>query len=137
MNITKKKVFWSSLGGVLLGFLITGTTMLTFWCGEGNYACWNKFEFPGHALLIFLPVFLFSVGTYFLREEVFRAWLRFAYWWIPLSLVMIYLAAGSGGGGWGIPNIYDQETFAVIFSGLFALISLILIAIKSLLLRRK
>lgn len=66
----------------------------------------------------------------FVREEVFRAWIRFAYWWIPLSVIVIFLAAGSGGGSWGIPNIFDQETVSFILSGLFALISLLIILWK-------
>ncbi|OGG61575.1 hypothetical protein A3I46_03515 [Candidatus Kaiserbacteria bacterium RIFCSPLOWO2_02_FULL_54_13] len=75
--------------------------------------------------LLFVSFFLFLV-----REGVFRAWLRFAYWWIPVSLVFIYLAGGWSGGGFGIPNVLDQEFVAVIFSGLFAIISLLIIVWK-------
>lgn len=133
--MTKKKVFWISLVGVAV-FFIAGYA-IPLLCGEYSYICQDRLETFFPSLLLFFPVFLFSLITYFVREEVFRAWLRFAYWWIPLSLVMIYLAAGNSGGGFGMPNILDQEFVALIFSGLFALISLILISIKSFLLRRK
>jgi len=135
MRITKKIVFWISLVGVAV-FFIAGYA-IPLLCGVYSYICQDRLETFFPFLLLFFPIFLFSLITYFLREEVFRAWLRFTYWWLPLSFVMIYLAAGSSGGSFGIPNVLDQETVAFIFSALFALISLILIAIKSLLLYRK
>jgi len=128
--MNKKTVLAISLVGTVVGFLITGLTMLKFWCGPNGYACWDRLEFVGNLLLIFLPAFVFSIITYFLREEVFRAWLRFAYWWIPVSLVFIYLAGGWSGGGFGIPAVLDQEFVSLILSGLFVLISLLLIAYK-------
>ena len=128
--MNKKTVLAISLVGTVVGFLITGLTMLKFWCGPNGYACWDRLEFVGNLLLIFLPAFVFSIITYFLREEVFRAWLRFAYWWIPVSLVFIYLAGGWSGGGFGIPAVLDQEFVSLILSGLFLLISLLLIAYK-------
>ena len=128
--MTKKKILFVSLIGTILGFLITGLPMLTFWCGAGNYTCWDRLEFVGNLLLIFLPLFLFSLITYKMRDEVFRTWLRFAYVWIPVSLVFIYLAGGWSGGGFGIPNVLDQESVSIIFAGLFALISLLLIVWK-------
>lgn len=104
--------------------------MLRFWCGPSNYECWDRLEFAGNLILIFLPILIISLITYLLREEVFRAWLKFAYWWIPVSLAFIYLAGGSSGGGFGMPNVFDQEFVSIIFSGLFFIISLILIIWK-------
>lgn len=135
--MTKVKAVWIGVVGSAVGFLITGSTMLTFWCGVGNYSCWKYFDFPGTVSWLFIPILFLSLITYFLQEEVFRAWLHFAYWWIPLSLVMIYLAAGTSGGGFGMPNVFDQEFVSMIFASLFAIISLILILTKSLLLRGK
>ena len=77
-----------------------------------------------------LPLLILSLITYKMRDEVYRAWLRFAYWWIPVSLVFIYLAGGWSGGGFGIPNVLDQESVSIIFASLFVLISLLLIAWK-------
>ncbi|MBI5003526.1 hypothetical protein HZC00_00315 [Candidatus Kaiserbacteria bacterium] len=64
-----------------------------------------------------------------MREEVFRAWLRFAYWWVPLSIVLTLITPG-GSGGFGIPNVIDQETVAFVFASLFSIISLIIIIRK-------
>ena len=133
---TKKKLLWVSLVLTVMGFLTTGLTMLKFWCGEGNYVCWDKFDFFGNLTLIFLPVFILSLITFWMREEVFRAWLRFAYWWIPLTILLVLMTKDRSG-GFGIPDIVTRESISMIFSTLFLLISLILITYKSFSLRKK
>ena len=126
--MTKKTVFWTSLGMVAVFFIAGyGIPLL---CGEYNYTCQDRFEVLFPVLLMFFPTFVFSLITYKMREEVFRAWLRFAYWWIPVSLVFIYLAGGWSGGGFGIPAVLDQEFVAIILASLFAIISLLIIAYK-------
>ncbi len=42
--------------------------------------------------LISIPLFLFSLITYFLPERFFITWLKFARVWIPLSMLGILLA---------------------------------------------
>jgi hypothetical protein len=64
-----------------------------------------------------------------MREEVFRSWLHFAYWWVPLSIILT-LITPDGSGGWGIPNLISPEIVAITFSSLFAIISLIIIIWK-------
>ena len=138
--MTKKKVFWGSLIGVIvyLILVIFWQSLHTFCFTEGHcWKLWNVFKSIAD-LLHFLPIiFLLSLITYFLREEIFRAWLHFAYFWIPISLFFVYLASGSSGGGFGIPNVFDQESVSIIFSGLFAVISLVIIIIKSLFFKKK
>lgn len=82
--------------------------------------------------LFFFSVALlaFSIITYKMREEVFRAWIHFAYWWIPISLVFIYLAGGWSGGGFGMPNVLDQEFVSIIFSAIFVIVSILIIIWK-------
>lgn len=130
----KRTAFYISLGMVTI-FFASGY-VIPFLCGQYDYTCQDKFEVLFPAILIFLPTLLFSIITYKMREEVFRAWLHFAYWWIPISLVFIYLAGGWSGGGFGIPNVLDQEFVSIIFSALFVIISLIIIAYKHLATRR-
>jgi len=102
---------------------------------------WDKVEWcEPIAFGLLAPLILlvpFSLLTYKMREEVFRAWLHFAYWWIPLSIVLTLLASGGSGGGFGIPNVFDQEFVAFVFSVLFAIISLVIILWKYLATRKK
>ena len=74
----------------------------------------------------------FSTILLFLHESVFRSWFKFARIYIPLALIFIFLSALSpGGGSWGVSNNFDGEAATWFFSGLFLLISLILIFYKS------
>ena len=128
--MTKKTVFLTSLVGTLVAYVLTDPLRFGF-CrniytfGE-SVGCLDELV-PMFGLVIGLfavTLLILSAVTYFLKEGVFRAWVRFAYWWIPVSLVFIYLAGGWSGGGFGIPNVLDQESVAIIFSGLFVIISL-------------
>lgn len=84
-------------------------------------------------LLIFIPLFLFSLITYKMRDEVYRTWLRFAYVWIPLSMGLIFLAPEYST-DWMYP--VEKGSVAFLTSLLFVIISLILIIWKSITVRR-
>ena len=131
MKMNKNTVVLISVTGTILGLLLSPSNLYKY-CFQGGHCLWlwNIAEATNPFFFLFPGLLLFSLITYFLREEVFRAWLRFAYVWIPLSLVVIYLSAGWTGGGFGIPNVLDQETVAIIFSGLFVIISLFIILIS-------
>ncbi len=134
--MTKKTVFLTGLIGIIVAYVLTNPLKFGF-CRDtytfgGSVGCLDKLP-PMLGLIIGLfavALFIFSLITYKMRNEVYRAWLRFAYWWIPISLIFIYLAGGWSGGGFGIPNVLDQESVSIIFSGLFFIISLILIVWK-------
>lgn len=74
-------------------------------------------------------ILIFSLLTYKMHERVFRTWLRFAYWWVPLSIILT-LITPDGSGGWGIPSVIDRGFVAFIFAALFTIISLIIIVWK-------
>jgi len=141
--MTKKKVFWISLIGTAIAYVLTnpvtfGLCQKTYYFGDSIRCSDTLLPMIGQVLGLFaLGLLLFSIVTYFLREEVFRAWLKFAYVWIPVSMVLIYLAGGSSGGGFGIPNVLDQEFVSLILASLFVLLSLVIIIVKSILLRGK
>ena len=135
--MNKKTVLWISLFGTIIAFGLSSSYFYDFCFRQGRcWHLWNTTELVGAYFILFPLILFFSLITYFLREEVFRAWLRFAYVWMPLSLVVIYLSAGWTGGGFGIPNVLDQETVAIIFSGLFVIISLLLVIWKHFTFRR-
>ena len=124
---------------IFFSLLIAGTTIIE--CKDSTDRCWNIIQYVGPDLeegivlsLVFFPapIFLLSIIFLFLREEVFRSWFKFARIYIPLALIFIFLSAWSpGGGSWGVSNNFDGEAATWFFSGLFLLISLILIFYKS------
>jgi hypothetical protein len=78
--------------------------------------------------IFILPMFIFSLITYFLREEVFRAWFRFTYWWIPLSFIIVLFSSSRQPAN--IVGISDQAIFGVLTLGLYVLVSLSIVVLK-------
>ena len=123
--LTKRNVLIGS--GILAGiFSISLISIFYGLCGEFSRDCKNIFGVFGQFLFPFPPLFLFSLITYKMREEVYQAWFRFARWWIPLSVILI-LITPSESGTWAVPSLLDKGMTAFLFSALFALISPLII----------
>jgi len=127
-----KKIILQSSGIITLGLLtisIFGTYKI---CNDGENCINILHSFFIHFLPI-IPLFLLSLITYRMRDEVYRAWLRFAYVWIPLSMLLILLAPEYSS-DWMYPVV--KGTVAFFSSLLFIIISLALIAWKHFATRR-
>lgn len=108
----------------------------------GTYAMCNQDSGCAHLLansiLVFYPFLPFaalSLLTYKMRNEIFRSWINFAKWWVPITMLLILIIPGDSG-GWGISFPPLDGVFALYSSGFFLLISLILIAYKFFTLRK-
>ena len=82
---------------------------------------------------IFIPLFLFSLITYKMREEVYQAWFRFVCWWIPLSVLLIFIAPEYSH-DWLYP--IEKGSVALLTSAIFLIVSLLIIVAKYISLRR-
>ncbi len=131
--MTKKNLLWVS-------GIIGGTFLLTDWIGTyklcGKYATGNCPFLLHNIFILFFPflfVFILSLITYKMRDEIFRVWLKFAYIWIPLTLILTILAPEYD------PSLLPVTKGVVSFfmSILFLIISLLIILIKYLSLRKK
>lgn len=136
--VTKKNVLIGSLLGSLvffLGilFLLSNFCSPQFWVG-----CRGVNDFVG-VMIMFSVVFPFllpfSLLTYKLPEQVFRSWLHFTYAWIPISLLFIFTTPVTSH-SWAISVGSGRETITWIMNGLFVVISLVLIIVKSISLRK-
>ena len=86
------------------------------------------------------PMFFFSLAflivcltLFFTREKAYKAWLKFAYFAVPISVILLWLAPTSTPGGLGISYLnYTKESASWLVSGALLLISLIIIVRKSL-----
>jgi len=94
-------------------------------CPPYSYSTCSDFS-ESLAMLFFpiLPLFFFSLVTYFMRDEVFQSWWRFARVWVPVSMIAILLAPAYAS-DWMFP--VDKGRIAFFTSLLFMIISLILI----------
>ncbi len=93
-------------------------------CREGLMS-WIKIFSP--YIHLFIPLFLFSLITYWMREEIYKSWFRFARWFIPLSMLLT-LIAPEYSSDWLYPIV--KGTVALLTSIIFAALSLLIILIK-------
>jgi hypothetical protein len=132
--LTKKNVLVMSAvigGGLLLLDLVKTSTF----CGEGGTICIRQMFYITMLLYIFPFVFFLSLVTYFLPEATFRAWINFAKWWIPVQIILVAITPDEAAGRFFV-NILDSQFAAIILTGLFVIISLLIILISYLRSRR-
>ena len=136
----KKTILWISGAVALLQvFLMTFSYSSFFDSCYNNFLCrdnflnWVKITAP--YLHLFLPLFLFSLITYFLRQEIARAWAYLALGWTLLSMILIYLAPEYGSGGFGPSISFDKGFYAFVLMIFFSVISLLVIIFGYIILR--
>lgn len=100
--MTKRNIFFVSVVGsilfLILIFLLESHTCSEWWLWCRKYI-WNSSNLILKLLLITPPIFLFSLITYKMRDEVFRAWWRFARWWVPVIIGITLLLNDTVKGG--------------------------------------
>src|SRR3989344_5703209 len=102
-------------------------------CGLVATSCQDFFDPIAEIVSIFLVALLLISILYFLHDEIYQSWFRFARWWIPLSMLLIFISPEYP------TNIYDpiqKGSVAFVMSGAFVVISIITIAIKYFSLKR-
>jgi hypothetical protein len=123
-----KKILLIVSGLVSILVIAIGNTELTYdYCASADTPCVDLVYDIVLTFVPIIPLFILSLITYKMRDEVYRAWLRFAYVWIPLSMLLIFLAPEYSA-DWMFPIV--KGTVAFFSSLLFAGISLILIIYK-------
>lgn len=123
--MTKKNILLSS-------FIIVITLLISNYIGNvrlcaGEYNCIDLLFTIEIIFLPIFPLFFFSLITYFMREEIFRPWIRFAMWWVPISMFLILITPNNNGGGFGPQLSFGGGDTAVLASGIFVLISLAIV----------
>ncbi len=132
--MTKQNVLIGSIvGSVLSGVIIFQENMHLCELIDGGYHrnClfndWMQDEIGLPLFYMSLGVFLISSILFFMRDEIFSTWLRFAMWWIPITIISI-LPAPSQSHDWMFH--LDKGFVSFLMSVLFLFISIILIAYK-------
>lgn len=110
------------------GFLILEPIKTSTICGKGNTSCVDQIFSATMIFFVFPFVFFFSLITYFLPDTVFRGWSKFVVWWVPLQMLLVAITPESAPGA--LVDLLPQQTVAILLSGLFAIISLIIIVWK-------
>lgn len=109
---------------------------LAFWCTDILESC----SISNFLKIIFsdfiIPTYLFSFVALlptlvlcFVARGTFKAWLRFAMWWLPLSAILIAITPSTSN-SWMPLYFIGKDTVTLVMAGLFSIISLGIIAWK-------
>ncbi len=132
--LTKKNVFLMGLSGTVL-FLSPVIFDKIYDCYQNSiFFCSHSYQVFTTPFVVFIPFFIFSLITYSLREEVFRSWISFARWWVPLSAVFAIITPRQIPGSFSVPA---KGPVVLFFSLLFVIVSIIIIYWKHSSLRKK
>jgi len=118
------------IGGSLIAVDIINTSQICFFLNHvDSINCMREVFDISMIFYIFPFVFLFSLITYFLKEEIFKAWSTFTYFWVPVAMIFVFIMPSSSGGGF-FPSLLDKQLIAILMSGLYLIISLIIVIYK-------
>jgi len=138
-TFTNKKSFYLIVISICL-FLIGLMTGIPEWfglCQRWDFECYDfysyNFGFFGWLILIAPLLFFFGLMSWVKNhsEKVFTAWWKFARVYIPIALFLILISGGTGMlGGLGGGGGFDREGTIWFTTGLFFIISMIIIPLK-------
>lgn len=113
MKNTKKIVFWASGigGGLFISLLLS---LLYGFCGPYRHVCKDIYTPIAYLFFSFPFLFLFSLITYKMRDEAFRAWWNFARWWVPVIIVATLFLNNIGGSGGGYIGMGQDFTMFIL-----------------------
>ena len=120
--MTKRNVFIGAISGLAISILLN--YMRAFGISYSVYKIIVEPLFFVSSSLLIVALFLL-----FVRDQIFIAWLTFAKWWIPLTIVLIVISPTDGSGAF-FPAFSSKELTSIWMSSLFVVISLILITYK-------
>lgn len=102
-------------------------------CGnDPHLTCYFFLQHLSGFALGLVPLFILSGMTYFMKESVFKAWLKLAYVYL-LALILVVVTTSSSNGGYIGPS--DLFIMLMLIILVFVIISLIIIAWKYLSMR--
>jgi hypothetical protein len=132
--MSKKSVLLISLAYV---FYFVAAFLISLVC-EADRCRIHDDSILGWLLLYFIfliPVFIFSLITYKMREEVFRAWWRFALWFVPVIMLVTFLFNSQNRGGGMVATMAGG--FDILIIGIFYTIFVITSLVKIILTYRQ
>lgn len=100
--MTKKKLLVISGIGLIVGGIFLNVDKFgickNMYVSNGYIGCFNTTQdnIGGIIELIFVPLFIITLLLFFLRDEVFNAWFKFARIGLPVSVLVIMSASANG-----------------------------------------
>jgi len=125
--MNKKSVLWVS--GIAGGaFVLLLLALLYNFCGIYRTICKEVFSSIVYPFSPLPFVFILSLITYKMRDEVFQAWWRFARWFVPVIILVTFLINSQSRGGGIVATMAGG--FDMLLIGIFYVIFIITSLIK-------
>jgi uncharacterized membrane protein len=96
-------------------------------------SCWNNAYFLGcstvllyYILLLSIPVLLISIITYFMKDDVFNAWKRFTFTYLPIYILVVLASP------WRASSFspFEKGPVTLLILAIYVLISVLIIIWK-------
>ena len=101
-----------------------------------DISCLNFYDsFAGPLFFGSISVIFVLIILFFVREQIYMFWRRFAIWAVPIGAFLIASAPDKSGDGFPIGFELTNRTLTFLFSFLFLIISLYIIISRSIRLR--
>ncbi|MBP6033996.1 MAG: hypothetical protein KA537_00795 [Candidatus Moranbacteria bacterium] len=114
---TKKNIL--ILSGIVISVALLATEEFRFCYSIGLEKCPIPLDDSKEVLLYpFFIIFLLSLITYRMRDEVFQAWWRFARWFVPIIILVTFLqnmAHQQGGLGGVAQGAFDFAVLSFLY----------------------
>lgn len=126
--ISRRTVLMFS-GLVSLAIVVVDLLGTSVVCGGRQYTqCMQIVHFGALTFLPLIAVFVIAVAmSLFSSDRVYQSWFRFARWWIPMSMLAIFIAPKYSG---NVLDSIEKGSVALVTSVIFIVVSLIIIGYK-------
>lgn len=112
-----------SVAGCAIGYLLVYFSERICGVEDDSFCIFSV----GEPLLFgFVQLTIIFLILRFLPKEIFRAWLWFASWYIPLAIILIFVAPSTGSGIF--PT--DKESSTWTLGGIYMAVSILIISIR-------
>jgi hypothetical protein len=121
----QKKFFFISTTGtaVFIGTLY----FIENYCRNGNYRCSSVYEILWMFSMIFVPMFVCGVFVFFQKEEIFFSWRKFTFGYLLFYAFVLIVSPWQADAY--IP--ISKETMSFLFTGIYAIASIIFVFTKA------
>lgn len=122
-------IFLVGGAGLIIGYLIFYPFQYGLCVSSEGKCLFSALKKTFAEPLFFLSLSLLTVSPFlfFIRDEIFLKWLRFAIVWFIVTAIFIILAPEYSG-GWGANLNPTKESVSIWMGSLFVIISLVFIA---------
>ncbi len=118
--LNKKIVLWVS--GIISIILLLINFIGTYKTCNLDINCAQLLADTLRILFIIIPTFILSLITYKMRDAVYQAWLKFAYVWVPLTIILTLIAPEYNPSLFpitkGVVSFYMSVLFVIISTGI-------------------